>query len=180
MIRINSTHRFEDMEAAVCRSAQRHGAHIHSITPFNILLSGEARRTDCDAISFAVCHTELYSALLAADIRFAAFLPCRIAVIRQPSGVTLEIISPKSFCSLLNRPDLDRLAAPLENLLRDIMRDASLPLAAPTTQPKASDSQLGAREGQVSMQASIPQRIDCRGTKVEEIAGTGELDAPGG
>jgi hypothetical protein len=30
------------------------------------------------------------------------------------------------------------------------------------------------------MRASIPQRIDSHGTKIEDIAGTGKLDAPGG
>jgi hypothetical protein len=32
----------------------------------------------------------------------------------------------------------------------------------------------------VNARASIPQRIDCRGTKVEELGGTGEHDAQGG
>ncbi len=38
----------------------------------------------------------------------------------------------------------------------------------------------GATEQQVSMQATLPQRLDSHGSKVEEMAGTGEHDAPGG
>jgi hypothetical protein len=38
----------------------------------------------------------------------------------------------------------------------------------------------GATEQQVSMQATVPQRLDSHGSKVEEMAGTGEHDAPGG
>ena len=30
------------------------------------------------------------------------------------------------------------------------------------------------------MQATLPQRIDCVGSKVEELAGTGVPDSPGG
>ena len=37
-----------------------------------------------------------------------------------------------------------------------------------------------ATEDQVNMRATLPQRIDCHGTKVEELAGTGVLDSPGG
>jgi hypothetical protein len=35
-------------------------------------------------------------------------------------------------------------------------------------------------EDLVNMRAALPQRIDCRGTKIEELAGTGAHDAAGG
>ena len=48
---------------------------------------------------------------------------------------------------------------------------------------KDTDQQLsgiGATEDQVDMKDTVPQRIDNKGTKVEDQAGTGEQDAPGG
>jgi len=180
MIIVASQHALEDVEGALCRAAQQHAAHVAAVTPFRTLLSDEARRVALDAVSFTICHTELYGALLAADIRFAAFLPCRIAAIRDSGGTTLETISPKHFCRHLNRPDLERLVAPLETLLRDLMRDCSGVVSSVAPRPRAHDVALGAREGQVSMRASIPQRIDCHGSKIEDIAGTGKPDALGG
>jgi hypothetical protein len=41
-------------------------------------------------------------------------------------------------------------------------------------------SSPGATEMQVNLRAAIPQRIDCHGTKVEDLAGTGMQDAQGG
>ena len=41
-------------------------------------------------------------------------------------------------------------------------------------------SGLGATEEQMNVRGSIPQRIDCRGTKLEDVAGTGEHDSQGG
>ena len=38
----------------------------------------------------------------------------------------------------------------------------------------------GATEDQVDMKDTVPQRIDGKGTKVEDKAGTGEHDSPGG
>ena len=35
-------------------------------------------------------------------------------------------------------------------------------------------------EEQVNMRATVPQRIDCLGTKVEELAGTGVPESQGG
>jgi len=39
---------------------------------------------------------------------------------------------------------------------------------------------IGATEDQVDLRATVPQRIDRRGTKVEDEAGTGEHDSAGG
>ena len=38
----------------------------------------------------------------------------------------------------------------------------------------------GATEDQVDMRDTVPQRIDRKGTKVEDKAGTGEHDSAGG
>ena len=39
---------------------------------------------------------------------------------------------------------------------------------------------LGATEDEVDMRDTVPQRIDKKGTKVEDLAGTGEHDSAGG
>jgi hypothetical protein len=42
------------------------------------------------------------------------------------------------------------------------------------------DSHVGATEEQVDMKDTVPQRIDRKGTKVEDVAGNGEHDSSGG
>ena len=50
-----------------------------------------------------------------------------------------------------------------------------------TLRPSAhTDSSVGATEDNVNMRDTVPQRINRRGSKVEDIAGTGEQDAKGG
>jgi hypothetical protein len=41
-------------------------------------------------------------------------------------------------------------------------------------------SGIGATENQVDTRDTVPQRIDKHGTKIEDIAGTGEHDSSGG
>ena len=41
-------------------------------------------------------------------------------------------------------------------------------------------SGIGATENQMDSRDTIPQRIDRKGTKVEDLAGTGQHDSPGG
>ncbi len=180
MIQVTSELKLDEVEGAFARVAPHHGVHILSITPFDALLGEKARGGAQAAVSFTICHSGLYSALLAADIRFAAFLPCRIAAIQDERGVVLESMSPRHFCDSLKRPDLDRLVAPLETLLLDFMQDAARLEAKAAAQRERRTRGPGAREDQVSMRRSIPQRIDCHGTKIEDLAGTGELDSPGG
>lgn len=179
MIQVESTNRLEEIEGALARAAQRRGAHLVSVTPFGALLGEEARRAR-DALSFAVCHTELYGALLAADIRFAALLPCRIAALRRPEGVTLETLPPRYFCAYLERPDLEPLAAELETLLGELMREAARAASHAHPPGRSPDAGLGAHESQMSTRRPIPPRIDGHGTKIEDMAGTGKIDAPGG
>ena len=54
---------------------------------------------------------------------------------------------------------------------------------APSTLPQHPDRKLsgiGATEDQMDIRDTVPQRIDRRGTKVEDEAGTGEHDSYGG
>jgi hypothetical protein len=102
----------------------------------------------------------------------AAFLPSRVAVCVRGEGALLETVSPRECCRLIHRPDLDNLAAPLEDTLRQVMSEAG------AHQPQPVEH--AATEDLVNMRAAVPQRIDCRGTKVEELAGTGLHDAAGG
>jgi hypothetical protein len=41
-------------------------------------------------------------------------------------------------------------------------------------------SGIGATEEQMDLRGTIPQRIDRKGTKIEDLAGTGQHDSPGG
>jgi uncharacterized protein (DUF302 family) len=181
MLQANSSGKLEEMEAALRRAAQRHGGSILAVSNLGHLLREHQFKRSADAISFTLCQPDLYAALLAADIRFAAFLPCRVAACAHSGGVTLETIPAREFCRMLNRPDLERLAAPLETLLREILEEAARPAPA-HAHAAAADRYggLGATEEQISARATLPQRIDCKGSKVEDLAGTGEHDSQGG
>jgi uncharacterized protein DUF4342 len=52
--------------------------------------------------------------------------------------------------------------------------------AAAGAAPGAQGSGIGATEDQVDMKNTVGQRIDKKGTKLEDLAGTGEHDSPGG
>ncbi|MGE5567654.1 MAG: DUF302 domain-containing protein [Rhodospirillales bacterium] len=177
MLQVTSEHEIGAVETAIRRAARRHGASV--LAAVNV---GQHLPDDSGgAVVVGICAGELYGALLAADLRISAFLPCRIAAFVEAGRVTFASVSPLDFCRLVNRPDLTPLAAPLQELLMHIMQDAAQPLAAAEQSPAgAHRDSFGATEEQVSMRASIPQRIDCRGSKVEEIAGTGGHDSQGG
>jgi hypothetical protein len=45
---------------------------------------------------------------------------------------------------------------------------------------RPTDSSVGATENQTDMRDTVPQHVDNRGTKLEDLAGTGEHDSQGG
>jgi uncharacterized protein (DUF302 family) len=181
MLQIHSTVKLEEIEAVLRAAAQRHNANVTVISHLGQAHPERAGESPRDAFVFTICHSKLYTALLAADIRFAGFLPCRVAVWPDAGGVMLEAMTPSEYCRILGRADLEPVALPLETALREILENAAHPLAASArTRPGVSPSAWGATEDQVNMRAALPQRIDCLGTKVEEEAGTGAHDAPGG
>jgi hypothetical protein len=98
-----------------------------------------------------------------------------VAACAVGSGSFLEAIPPREYCRLLRRPELDPLAASLEDTLHLVMEEAAHGLQASTWR-----GDHGSTEDQVNMRATLPQRIDCVGTKVEELAGTGVTDTQGG
>lgn len=177
MLQVVSDHPLGATEPAVRRAARRNGASVLMVgyVGQHVPAGGD------DAIVFGICSPELYGALLAADIRMSAFLPCRIAAYSQAGRVTLASVSPLEFCRMLNRPDLASLATPIEALLVRIMEDAAAAAAAEESVAAGKHhGGLGATEDQMNVRGSIPQRIDCRGSKLEDVAGTGEHDSPGG
>jgi len=75
----------------------------------------------------------------------------------------------------------DLLAQELER--RRIATPAVAPAGTGETssrQSRGSAGHLGATEEQVSMVATLPERTNNKGTKIEDIAGTGEHDSLGG
>ena len=178
MLQIHSTVKLDDIEHALKTSAQRHNATVTVVSQLGHHegAGGVAR----DAFVFTLCQSKLYTALLAADIRFAGFLPCRVAAWPDAEGVTLQALTPSEYCHMLGRPELIPQAAPLDAVLRGILEDVSKPLSASAKVRPESQHHWGATEDQVNMRAALAQRIDCRGTKVEDEAGTGTHDAPGG
>ena len=175
MIQIHTTQGLDQIEVGLRLAAERHGGRILAVSHVGQLLQAEMDLQGADAIVFTMCFQELYTPLLRSDIRFAAFLPSRIAACAVASGVFLETIAPKEYCRLLHRPELEPLAAALEDTLRMVMDEA-----AHGAHTSAGPGDHGSTEDQVNMRATLPQRIDCLGTKVEELAGTGVPDTQGG
>lgn len=141
-----------DVEPMLRNAARRMGATL-------------TRSDSVDKGSVFTIDHHLGGKLLSADVRFAAFLPCRIAAVEYRGGLKLIALSPIRFAEELHNPELDSDAAALENLLGEILIDLQ---------------QLPSTEEQVDMQGTVPPRVDSEGSKIEDQAGTGKQDSPGG
>ena len=156
----------QDVETALRRALRRRRGSLAAVEPAGA------------ATVFTVVQPDLYSMLLAAEIRFAALLPCHIVAFEEAGSLKLAAVSPVGFARALGRPDLDAPAVSAENFLNEIIDEAARPLTLAAG--GRAESGIGATEDQMNMRGTVGQRIDSRGSKVEELAGTGEQDARGG
>ena len=180
MLTVKAVHKLDEVEGVLRRVLQRHGVVLHGVGRIGHVFPIEELRQATDAYVYTICHEDLYAALLMADMRFAAYLPCRIAAWSQGGAVTLGIASPKEACRLLNRADLERVAEPLERMLEQVLEESARPLAHGVVHAPQAASGIGAVEDQMNTRGALAQRIDRCGTKIEELAGTGEHDSAGG
>ena len=160
--------KLNEVEAALRRALRRRRASVSAV------------ETAGRATIFTILQPDLYSTLLSLEPRFAAFLPCRIVAYEEEGGLKVATSSPVEFARDFQRPEVDALAAAAENLLNEVLDEAGHFLTFSAGSGAHDESALGATEDQVNMRGALPQRIDNRGSKVEELAGTGEHDSPGG
>jgi hypothetical protein len=109
----------------------------------------------------------------------------RRIIIKDPNGATfMEIPLTVATLGMIAAPVLaavGAVAAALSDFKVVVERVASAPAsAAAGGQTRSAGSGIGATEDQVDMKNTLGQRIDQRGTKLEDLAGTGEHDSPGG
>jgi hypothetical protein len=160
--------RLKEVESALRRAARRRRASISVVEPLG------------SAIIFTLSQPESYSQLLAADVRFSAFLPLRISAYEKQGNVILLAASPVEFARELDCSEGRSAALALEQLVNELLDDARRPMVFTARSGGHAESALGATEDQMNMRGTVPQRIDRHGSKVEEMAGTGEQDSPGG
>src|SRR5690349_9268361 len=114
MLQVRSPLRLDQIETALRPAAERHGVDITAVA-----------RLSPDALTFTLFHSKICAPLLAADTRFAAFLPVRVAACAHGETTTFEALTPREFCRLLKRPELEPAVMPLDEILSAILRDAA-------------------------------------------------------
>jgi uncharacterized protein (DUF302 family) len=173
MLQVRSTHGFHATEVGLRKAAEEAGSQVLAVTDMGPLLRMGAAPGGTEAVVLTICFQDLYAQLLAADVRFAAFLPMRVAVCDNSGNTFLEAVSPREWCRVLRRLDLEPVAARLEERLRAVLERAAVS-SAPAPEPHKST------EEQINMRMALPQRVDCKGTHIEDLAGTGVIDTQGG
>jgi uncharacterized protein (DUF302 family) len=172
MLQVKSPHKLEEVHLALRRAIEHRGASLHALSPIDV--------SSRPAV-YLLLHHPVYESLLTADPRLAAYLPCHIAAWDEGGAVTVVTGSPRKLAALLDRPDLSPLLDQLENTLLEALEEASQQAASlPVHSIDVARAPGRATEEQMNMRGTVPQRIDKRGTKVEDLAGTGKHDAQGG
>jgi len=108
----------------------------------------------------------------------------RRIIIRDESGHTfMEIPLTVAAVGVIMAPILAAVGAIATLVAKfDVVVERNAPASTGEAKPHATSaaSNMGATESQVSMKDTVPQHSDSKGTKIEDIAGTGQQDSQGG
>jgi hypothetical protein len=108
----------------------------------------------------------------------------RRIIIRDERGHTfLEIPLTVATISIILAPILAAVGAIATVVSKfDVVVERNAPPEPPATPPTGTttDPSVGATESQVDMKDTVAQHSDAKGTKAEDIAGTGKHDSLGG
>ncbi|MBI3665626.1 MAG: DUF302 domain-containing protein [Acidobacteria bacterium] len=178
-----SANSLEEMDICLRQAAEQHGCSIIGEYDLSSKLRDRGLSTGRKIRVYELCDPIAYSKLLERNPAMGAVLPLRISVHAMEGGVQLSAVSLASLGRSVEDPDMVPLIQEMEMAIREIMTAASRQHhGRAAAGPRKTDTYVheGAMEGQVSQRGQIPQRIDRLGTKVEDLAGTGGHDAPGG
>src|SRR5664280_1869320 len=102
MLYAHSSMKLPEVEGAIRRAGLRHEAHLLAVSHMDHVFAADPDKPHPSVVIYTLCQPQLYAALLAADLRFAAFLPCRVSATAVADGIELHAIAPREFCHLLN------------------------------------------------------------------------------
>src|ERR1039457_5562730 len=159
MLQSRSTVKLDDIESVLKAVAHRHNANVTVVSHLGQPHQVEAAEGPREALVFTFYHPKLHTALLAADIRFAGFLPCRVAAWPEADGVMLQALAPSEFCRILGRSDLEPLTVPGGGGLWSVAGPGGGPRGMiPGPPPPAPAGAAGGRAPELKRPAGAPPR----------------------
>jgi len=78
-----------------------------------------------DCLIYEVCNPHRAKAVLETHPEISTALPCRISVYKEGGKVKLSTVRPTALIRAFNAPDLDEVAADVEEVLVAIMQEAA-------------------------------------------------------
>ncbi|RMF95666.1 MAG: DUF302 domain-containing protein [Gammaproteobacteria bacterium] len=111
-----------DLQAAV----QRNGFGVLHVYDLKQTLQSKGYPVSAECRIFEVCNPAQAQRVLNEDMSLCMALPCRIAVFEQAGRTQIGTLSPRALLGLLSdRPELEAVAAEVEEVIGRIMQEAA-------------------------------------------------------
>lgn len=110
-----------DLQAAVQK--HRFGVmHIHNLKE---TMAKKDVQLDRECLIYEVCQPQQAKRVLEQNMSLSTMLPCRISLFEQDGKTVLATLKPTELVKLFNEPNLQSVAAEVEDALVQIMTDAT-------------------------------------------------------
>ena len=125
LYRVQSNKDLPEVAAALEAAGQKYKFGVLAVHDLKAKLKEKGVEFDRDCLIYEVCNPQQAKKVLEANMEIATALPCRIAIYRQGSGVTLAMLGPAAMLDLFQMPGLRAVAEEVEDVMVKMMDEAA-------------------------------------------------------
>ena len=125
LYRVQSNKDLPEVATALEAAGQKYKFGVLAVHDLKAKLKEKGVEFDRDCLIYEVCNPLQAKKVLEANMEIATALPCRIAIYRQGSGVTLAMLRPAALLDLFQMPGLRAVAEEVEDVMVKMMDEAA-------------------------------------------------------
>ncbi|HUY15282.1 MAG TPA: DUF302 domain-containing protein [Terriglobia bacterium] len=125
LYRVQSNKDLPEVATALEAAGQKYKFGVLAVHDLKAKLKEKGVEFDRDCLIYEVCNPQQAKKVLEANMEIATALPCRIAIYRQGSGVTLAMLRPAALLDLFQMPGLRAVAEEVEDVMVKMMDEAA-------------------------------------------------------
>jgi len=126
---IEATATLDEIGARLQESAVKHHFGVLAVHDLKATMKAKGIDLDMDYRIYEVCNPQQAKKVLEADGSISTALPCRISVYGTKGNYKLATMLPTEMMKAFNNPSIDPVAKEVEDVIVQMMRDASQPFA---------------------------------------------------
>ncbi len=125
LINVESNRSVEEVRKRIEEKAKERGFGVLAVHEVTNILESKGFPISYSSVIVEICQPKAASQVLSKNPYVATAMPCRIAIFEKDGRTILSTIAPTQLVEMFNDPGLKETAEELEEIIREMMEEAS-------------------------------------------------------